>query len=160
MFSVNHLVAFEIQSLQQMRCVSFHSQSWIILAPNDLGREFSRLQRGLDAVLKGGGPFEAPHNLEERSSAIWPQEELGISSGLCSVDVARAERFIENVKHRSSRGLYPKPPDDRPSKRLHDPRPPELAHIDECIENRERFNSIGNAPDDIKADRASYVVNH
>src|SRR5580700_5414604 len=87
MSSVNHLVAFEIQSLQQMRCVFFHSQSWIILAPNDLGWEFSRLQSGLDTLLKSGGPFEAPHNLEERSSAIWPQEELGISSGLCSVDV-------------------------------------------------------------------------
>src|SRR3984893_17616198 len=105
MFSVNHLVAFEIQGLQQMRCVSFHSQSWIILAPNDLGREFSRLQSGLDAVLKGGGPFEAPHDLEERSSAIGSQEELTVSSGLCSVDVARTERFIENIKHRSSRGL-------------------------------------------------------
>src|SRR3984893_15786963 len=160
MSSVNHLVAFEIQSLQQMRCVFFHSQGWIILAPNDLGREFSRLQSGLDTLLKSGGPFEAPHNLEERSSAIWPQEELGISSALCSVDVARAERFIENVKHRSSRGLYPKPPDDRPSKRLHDPRPPELAHIDERIEDRERLNSIGNAPDDIKTDRPPYVVNH
>src|SRR3984893_6386220 len=146
MSSVNHLVAFEIQSLQQMRCVFFHSQSWIILAPNDLGREFSRLQSGLDTLLKSGGPFEAPHNLEERSSAIWPQEELGISSALCSVDVARAERFIENVKHRSSRGLYPKPP--------------ELAHIDERIEDRERLNSIGNAPDDIKTDRPPYVVNH
>src|SRR5258706_15236882 len=105
MFSVNHLVAFEIQSLQQMRCVFFHSQSWIILAPNDLGREFSRLHSGLDAALKGGGPFVAPHDLEERSSAIWSQEELTVSSGLRSVDVARTERFIENIKHRSSRRL-------------------------------------------------------
>src|ERR1700724_4162317 len=98
MFSVNPLVAFDIQSLQQMRCVFFHSQSWIILAPNDLGREFSRLQSGLDALLKGKGPFEAPHDLEERSSAIWSQEQLTISSGLCSVDLSRAERFIENIK--------------------------------------------------------------
>ena len=37
---------------------------------------------------------------------------------------------------------------------------PELAHIDECIENRERFNSIGNAPNDIKPDRPPYVVHH
>ena len=66
---------------------------------------FRALQSGLDAVLKGGGPFVAPHNLEERSSAIWPQEELTVSSGLCSVDLARTERFIENIKHRSSRGL-------------------------------------------------------
>jgi hypothetical protein len=51
---------------------------------------------------EAGGPFEAPHDLEERSSAIWSQEELTISSGLCSVDVARAERFIENIKHWSS----------------------------------------------------------
>src|ERR1700732_3145653 len=100
MFSVNRLVAFEIQSPQQMRSVFFHSQSWIILAPNDLGREFSLLQSGLDAVLKGGGPFEAPHDLEERSSAIWSQEQLAISIGLYSADVARAVRFDENIKHR------------------------------------------------------------
>src|ERR1700730_2891240 len=105
MFSVNHLVAFEIQSLQQMRYVFFHSQSWIILAPNDLGREFSHLQSGLDPLLKGGGPFEAPHDLEERSSVVWSQEELTISIDLCSVDVARAVRFDENIKHRSPRGL-------------------------------------------------------
>src|ERR1700731_279659 len=160
MSSADCLVTFEIQSFLQMRSVFFHSQSWIILAPNDLGREFSRLQCGFYAVLKGWGPFEAPHDLEERSSAIWSQEELTISGGLCFVDLARAERSIENIKHRSSRGLKPKPPDNRPSKRLHDPRPPELAHIDRRIENRERLNSTGNAPDHIKADRASYVVNH
>jgi hypothetical protein len=68
-------------------------------------REFSRLQSGLDPLLKGRGPFEAPHDLEERSSAIWPQEELTISIGLCSVDVVRAVRFDENIKHQSSRGL-------------------------------------------------------
>src|SRR4030081_3608514 len=160
MSSVNRLVAFEIQSLQQMRRVFFHCQSWIILAPNDLGREFSRLQSGLDALLKGEGPFEAAHDLEERSSAIWAQQELTISSGLCSVDVARAKRSIENIKNRSSRGLQPKPPDDRPSERLHDPRALELAHVDERIENRERLDSIGNAPDDVKADRPPYVMNH
>src|SRR6266446_5275474 len=105
MSSADCLVTFEIQSLLQMRSVFFHSQSSIILAPNDLGREFSRLQSGLDAVLKGGGPFEAPHDLEERSSAIWSQEELTISIGLCSADVARAVRFDENIKHQSSHGL-------------------------------------------------------
>jgi hypothetical protein len=56
-------------------------------------------------VLKDGGPFEAPHDLEERSSAIWSQEELTISISLCSVDVASADHFDENIKHRSSRGL-------------------------------------------------------
>src|SRR5260370_36843813 len=105
MFSGDHLVAFEIQSLQQMRSVFFHSQSSIILAPNDLGREFSRLQSGLDAVLKGGGPFEAPHDLEERSSAICSHAQLAISIGLCSVAAARAVRFAENINHRSSRRL-------------------------------------------------------
>src|SRR4030081_4155309 len=105
MSSVNRLVAFEIQSLQQMRRVFFHCQSWIILAPNDLGREFSRLQSGLDALLKGKGPFEAPHDLEERSSAIWSQEQLAAGIGLCPVDVARAVRLDENIKHRSSRRL-------------------------------------------------------
>src|SRR6202022_4708113 len=98
MFSVNHLVAFEIQSLQQMRSVFFHSQSSIILAPNDLGRESSLLQSGLDAVLKGGGPFEAPHDPEERSSAIWSQEQLAVGIGLCPVDVARAVSLDENIK--------------------------------------------------------------
>ena len=73
MFSGDHLVAFEIQSLQQMRSVFFHSQSSIILAPNDLGREFSRLQSGFDALLKGGGPFEAPHDLEERVRYLVPR---------------------------------------------------------------------------------------
>src|SRR5260370_40890300 len=131
-----------------------------MLAPNGLSREFSRLQGGLDALLKGGGPFEAQHDLEERSSAIWLQEELTISIGLCSVDVARAVRFDENIKHQCPRRLWPKPPDNRPSKRLHDPRALELAHIDERIENRERLNSIGNAPDDVKTDRPPYVVNH
>src|SRR5258708_6407631 len=160
MSSADCLVTFEIQSLLQMRSVFFHSQSWIILAPNDLGREFSRLQSGLDAVLKGGGPFVAPHDLEERSSAIWSQEELTISSGLCFVDVARAERSIENIKHRSSRGLKPKPPAARQRKRLHDPRPRELACINERIETRGRLDPIGNAPDDIKPDRPPYVVNH
>src|ERR1700716_96631 len=100
MSSADCLVTFEIQSLLQMRCVFFHSQSWIILAPNDLGREFSGLQSGLDAVLKGGGPFEAPHDLEERSSAICSHEQLAIGIGLCSVDVARAVRFDENIKYR------------------------------------------------------------
>jgi hypothetical protein len=61
------------------------------------------------------------------------------------------------IEHRSSRGLQPKPPDDRPSKRLHDL--PELAHIDKRIEHRERLNSIGNATDDLKTDRPS-IVNH
>src|SRR5260370_36921177 len=105
MFSGDHLVAFEIQSLQQMRSVFFDAQSSIILAPNDLGREFSLLQSGLDAVLKGGGPFEAPHDLEERSSAIWSQEQLAISIGLCSVYVGSAARFDANIKHRISRRL-------------------------------------------------------
>src|SRR4030081_2036045 len=100
MSSVNRLVAFEIQSLQQMRRVFFHCQSWIILAPNDLGREFSRLQSGLDALLKGKGPFEAPNAPQAPPSGVWTQEELTISSGLCSGDLSRAERFVENIKHR------------------------------------------------------------
>src|SRR5258708_20093133 len=99
MFSIDYLVAFEIQGLQQMRSVFFHSQSSIILAPNDLGREFSLLQSGLDAVLKGGGPFEAPHDLEERSSAIWSQEQLAISIGLCSVDFSPAVPFHYNINN-------------------------------------------------------------
>jgi hypothetical protein len=28
------------------------------------------------------------------------------------------------------------------------------------IENRERLDSVGNAPDDVKTDRPPYVVNH
>jgi hypothetical protein len=36
------------------------------LAPNNLGREFSPLQSGFDAALKGGGPFEASHDPEQR----------------------------------------------------------------------------------------------
>jgi hypothetical protein len=36
----------------------------------------------------------------------------------------------------------------------------ELTHIDDRIENNERFNSIGNPPDDVKTDRPLYIMNH
>jgi hypothetical protein len=85
-----HLVAFEIQSLRQMRCVFFHSQSWIILAPNDLGREFSRLQSGLDAVLRPAIPdafcllkFSA---YDETTDSIWCRKDRS----LCRADAGSA----------------------------------------------------------------------
>src|SRR5258708_11977907 len=54
MFSGDHLVAFDIQTLQQMRSVFFHSQSSIILAPNDLAGNFRAFRAALIPCSKVG----------------------------------------------------------------------------------------------------------
>jgi hypothetical protein len=63
-----------------------------------------RAQSGLDAMLKGRDPFEAPQDLEERSSAICSQEKLTIRLGLCLSEdiVIAAIKFCRTVSDTDS----------------------------------------------------------
>ena len=70
----------------------------------------SRGESGLDASLKGGGPFEAPHHTKECPASICSQKELSIGRGLGDTDVASAENFYEDIKRWRARGLQPRGP--------------------------------------------------